>query len=89
MQQQHAAEQVAGQAEAPGVWQQWQQWQRPRGRVKQVLNRVSVTSGRRLDAWGPVKATYIHLVIGTSWYFTRDPAQLKQLYNKLYTDAFR
>jgi hypothetical protein len=69
--------------------QHWQQWLRPRGRVKQVLNRLSVTSGRRLDAWGPLRATYIHVVIGASWYFRRDPVELKELYTLLYTDAFR
>lgn len=66
-----------------------QLWLQPRGRVKQVLHRVSRTSGRRLDAWGPLRATYIHVVIGASWYFRRDPVQLAELYNRLYTDAFR
>lgn len=78
------------QKQQPGglmLW--WQRWRQPRGRVKQVLNRLSVTSGRRLDAWGPVRATYIHFVIGSSWYFCRDPVQLEKLYEQLYTDAFR
>ena len=69
--------------------QRWQLWLQPRGRVKQVLNRLSVTSGRRLDAWGALKATYIHAVIGASWFFQRDPVRLKELYHRLYTDAFR
>lgn len=66
-----------------------QQWLQPRGRVTQVLHRVSRTSGRRLDAWGPLRATYIHVVIGASWYFRQDPVQLAELYHRLYTDAFR
>lgn len=76
---------------APGssVQQYCQQWLQPRGRVKQVSNRLSVTSGRRLDAWGPLRATYIHARIGISWYFRRDPEQLKELYTRLYTDSFR
>lgn len=69
--------------------QRWQQWLQPRGRVKQVLTRLSVTSGRRLAVWGTAKATYIHAVLGTSWYFRRDPVQLRELYDRLYTDAFR
>jgi hypothetical protein len=78
-----------GQAEGGSMQQLGQQWLRPQGRVRQVLNRCSVTSGRRLDAWGPVKATYIHAAIGISWYFRRDPVQLQELYSRLYTDAFR
>jgi hypothetical protein len=58
-------------------------------RVLQLLSRCSVTSGRRLDAWGPLRATYIHAVIGTNWFFTRDPHALQQLYEQLYTDAYR
>lgn len=69
--------------------QQWQQWLQPRGRIRQVLDRVSVTSSRRVEAWGPLKATYIHFTIGLSWYFKQDPTLIRQLYDKLYTDAFR
>ena len=71
------------------IVQQWQRWAQPRGRVRQVLNMCSVTSGRRLDAWGPWRATYIHALIGVNWYFKRDPVQLKDLYSRLYTDTFR
>lgn len=69
--------------------QQWQQWLKPRGRIRQVLDRVSVTSSRRVEAWGTLKATYIHFAIGLSWYFKQDPILIRQLYDKLYTDAFR
>jgi hypothetical protein len=57
--------------------------------VRQVLDRVSVTSGRRLAAWGAARSTYIHAVLGGCWYFQRDPAALRRLYEELYTDAFR
>jgi hypothetical protein len=66
-----------------------QEWLRPRGRVKQVLDRVNVTSGRRLAAWGDLKATYIHVVMSLCWYLERDPQRLHALYKKIYTDVFR
>ncbi|WIA14272.1 hypothetical protein OEZ85_002806 [Tetradesmus obliquus] len=64
-------------------------WQQPRGRVVQVLDRVSVTSGRRLAAWGTLRATYIHFRVATCWYFGGSPEQLRELYMRLYTDSFR
>lgn len=79
----------SGDSSSVGLVQQWQQWCRPRGRVKQVLDRLSVTSGRRLEAWGPLWATFIHLRISAAWYFQRDPVLVRQLYERLYTDAFR
>jgi hypothetical protein len=66
---------------------QW--WCRPRGRVVQVLDRVNVTSGRRLAAWGNWKGTAIHVVLGVSWYFGKDPQQLYELYHRMYTDNLR
>jgi hypothetical protein len=73
----------------PGVSAWLQDWLQPRGRVKQVLDRVNVTSGRRLAAWGELKATYIHVVMSLCWYLERDPQKLHQLYKKIYTDVFR
>jgi hypothetical protein len=64
-------------------------WQQPRGRVVQVLDRPSVTSGRRLAAWGSLRATYIHFRVATHWYFGGSAEQLKELYVRLYTDSFR
>lgn len=60
-----------------------------RGRVKQVLNRTVVTSGRRLEAWGELYGTWVHFVIGLCWYIEKDPHKLKQLYHSMYTDKFR
>jgi hypothetical protein len=66
-----------------------QAWQKPRGRIVQVLDRLSVTSGRRLAEWGSLRATYIHFRVATHWYFGGSAEQLKELYTKLYTDSFR
>jgi hypothetical protein len=48
-----------------------------------------VTSGRRLERWGSLWGTYVHFRIGLGWYLGATPAELKQLYNDLYTDDFR
>lgn len=61
----------------------------PRGRIKQVLDRSCVTSGRRIVEWGVWRATYIQAVIGVKWYFGMKPEQLRELYHELYTDNFR
>ena len=66
---------------------QW--WCCPRGRVVQVLDRVNVTSGRRLASWGNWKGTAIHVAMGVNWYFGKDPQQLYELYHRLYTDNYR
>ncbi|KAI8476603.1 MAG: nucleotide-diphospho-sugar transferase [Monoraphidium minutum] len=62
---------------------------RPRGRVLFITDRVATTSGRRLAAWGPVRATLIHLAISLSWYVTQDTRRVEQLYERLYTDLYR
>eukprot|EP00882_Tetradesmus_deserticola_P015355 GHRQ01016357.1.p1 GENE.GHRQ01016357.1~~GHRQ01016357.1.p1 ORF type:complete len:147 (+),score=64.36 GHRQ01016357.1:88-528(+) len=64
-------------------------WLQPRGRVVQVLDRLSITSGRRLLEWGSLRATYIHMRLAAHWYFGGSPEQLKELYMRLYTDSFR
>ncbi len=64
-------------------------WARRRGRVRMVLNPPSLTSGRRLAAWGNPWATYVHVVLGMSWYLGATPEQLVELYERLYTDRFR
>lgn len=69
--------------------QSWQQFLQPRGRIKQVLDRECVTSGRRIAAWGSLKATYIHVVIALNWYLGMDSQNLKELYHRMYTDNFR
>lgn len=88
LQQQHGTVLNTG-SHAQDFWQKLHAWTQPRGRVKQVLDRVCVTSGRRLEAWGPIRSTYIHFVIAANWYFKQDPEEVNQLYNRLYTDAFR
>jgi len=64
-------------------------WARRRGRVRMVLSPPSLTSGRRLAAWGNPWATYVHVVLGMSWYLGATPEQLVGLYDRLYTDRFR
>jgi hypothetical protein len=64
-------------------------WQQPRGRIVQVLDRLSVTSGRRIAAWGNLRATYIQFRLATHWYFGGSAEQLQELYRRLYTDSFR
>jgi hypothetical protein len=55
----------------------------------QVLYPPAETSGRRLRAWGNMRATAIHLIIGFSWYFGATPDQMRSLYARLYTDNYR
>lgn len=62
---------------------------RRRKSVRHVVYRSNVTSGRRMAAWGPLKSTFLHFKFGLMWYFGCTPAQLKEAYNKLYTDAYR
>ena len=50
------------------------------------MNRVVETSGRRFDRWGAWYATYVHFRIGLAWYFSRDGAKVKKLYQELYGD---
>lgn len=63
-------------------------WHR-RGRVRMILDRQVVTSGRRLAAWGNLRGTYIHFVIGVRWFLGASPAEMKRLYDDLYTDNYR
>ncbi len=62
---------------------------RCRGRVKLVWWPVAETSGRRLAAWGNLKATWIHFQLGLRWYLGASPKQLQELYHRMYTDSFR
>lgn len=47
------------------------------------------TSGRRLAAWGNLKATTIHFRLGLGWYMGASPEELKDMYDSLYTDNYR
>lgn len=59
------------------------------GRIVRVTKRRNTTSGRRIAAWGPVKATYIHFRIALSWFLGAKQEALYRLYHKLYTDLYR
>ena len=64
-------------------------WARRRGWVRMVLHPPATTSARRLTALGNPWATYVHVVIGFSWYFGASPQQQDALYARLYSDCFR
>ena len=55
----------------------------------QILQPAAETSGRRLQAWGNPKATFVHFLIGLRWYLGATPEQLKDLYMRMYTDDYR
>lgn len=60
-----------------------------RRRIRHVLYRSNVTSGRRMAQWGPVKTTFLHFKFGLMWYFGCSAEQLQKAYDELYTDAYR
>jgi hypothetical protein len=60
-----------------------------RGRVRLLMDRSVVTSGRRLAAWGSARATWIHFRIALKWVGGAGPAEMRRLYDDLYTDAYR
>ena len=62
---------------------------RGRGRIRLVWWPTAETSGRRLAAWGNLKATWIHFQLGLRWYLGASPEQLQHLYRSMYTDAYR
>ena len=58
-----------------------------RGRVV-LVNRVVTTSGRRIeDLGGNLKATFVHFLIGFSWYLGASPERMVEIYNKYYSDV--
>ena len=61
----------------------------PGGRIARVASSWSVTSGRRIQAWGPIKSTYIQMRIGLGWFWGMEPEELYKLYHRLYTDSYR
>lgn len=63
--------------------------QHRRRRIRHVLYRSNVTSGRRMAHWGPFKTTFLHFKFGLMWYFGCSAEQLQEAYEKLYTDAYR
>ncbi|CAL5223858.1 g6445 [Coccomyxa viridis] len=64
-------------------------WFHRRGKVIMILQPAAETSGRRLQAWGNPKATFVHFLIGLRWYLGATPEQLKALYMRMYTDDYR
>ena len=60
-----------------------------KGLPVQILQPAAETSGRRLQAWGNPKATFVHFLIGLRWYLGATPEQLKALYVRMYTDDYR
>jgi hypothetical protein len=60
-----------------------------RGRVQMLLGQTARTSGRRLAAWGPAYATYVHALISVKWYFGASYTELHGLYRTMYSDAYR
>eukprot|EP00892_Ulva_mutabilis_P001662 jgi/Ulvmu1/11497/UM077_0046.1 len=60
-----------------------------RARVRHVMYRGNETSGRRMAAWGGLKATALHFRIGLMWLFGCTPQQLQHVYDTLYTDSIR
>ena len=58
-----------------------------RGRVV-LVNRVVTTSGRRIeDMGGNFKATFVHFMIGFSWYLGASPEKMVEIYHKYYSDV--
>ncbi len=66
-----------------------QKQRRCRGTIHLVWKPTAATSGRRLAAWGNLKATWIHFQLGLRWYMGASPEQMQELYRAMYTDAFR
>jgi hypothetical protein len=69
--------------------QAWRTGLRSRRRIRHVMYRSNVTSGRRMVHWGGLKTTYLHFKFGLMWYFGCSPRQLQKAYDELYTDNYR
>jgi hypothetical protein len=59
------------------------------GRVRMDCRRVARTSGRRLAAWGFLRGSITNFRIASAWYFLHSPERVRDLYKRLYTDAYR
>jgi rSAM/selenodomain-associated transferase 2 len=60
-----------------------------RGREVQLRGAANRTSGRRIAPWGNLRATAVQVRLALAWRWGASPAELRQLYDALYTDAFR
>ena len=72
---------------APGRFRALAPWsRRPRGRLVQLSRSVG-TDGRRFEQWGNARATRLHFLIGTAWYFRgADAAAMRRIYDRFYGD---
>jgi GT2 family glycosyltransferase len=52
------------------------------GRIR-LINRVVISSDRRVQRWGAGKAAAIYLTIGVLWGLGMPPAPLKRLYEDI------
>lgn len=57
--------------------------------MRHVAYRGNETSGRRMVAWGGLKATALHFRIGLMWLLGCSPQALQRVYDTAYTDAIR
>ncbi|KAK9815414.1 hypothetical protein WJX72_003261 [[Myrmecia] bisecta] len=81
---------MAGPADNPATkWARHRHYWSRRGHVRMVMNPPAKTSGRRLQAWGSLHATFVHFVIGLSWYFGASPEKMHSIYHSMYTDSYR
>ncbi|KXZ55655.1 hypothetical protein GPECTOR_2g1205 [Gonium pectorale] len=60
---------------------------RGRGRVRMLMHRPAVTSGRRIVAWGELRANLIFAYISVLWLAGATPTQLHHTYRTLYKDV--
>ena len=59
------------------------------GKEVQLLRGINRTSGRRIKKWGNLKATEIQVRISLAWWRGATPEELWEVYDRLYTVAFR
>lgn len=57
-----------------------------RGDIK-LVNRIVVTSGRRIKSWGFLKSTFVYYSLGFSFAFGTPASQVLEMYKKWYNDV--
>lgn len=62
---------------------------RRKGKIRQVLWPPAVTSGRRLEPLGNLRATRIHFTIGLSWYWGVSRQTLSDMCHRMYDNSYR
>ncbi|GFR52071.1 hypothetical protein Agub_g14594 [Astrephomene gubernaculifera] len=58
-----------------------------RGRVRMLMHRAATTSGRRIAAWGELRANWVFARVALMWLAGATPAQLHSCYRELYPDV--